>query len=154
MGVDVADVVWPRPGVGKGGAHAGDGAAAFGMAVGDAESVGGRAVAGDLGVDRRAAPPGVLELFQDEHAGALAHDKAVAQPIERARGLGGSVVPRGQGGEQTEAGDAERMDHAVRAAGDHEVGVAAADQLDRLADGLAAGGAGREAAEIRAFRSK
>ena len=56
-----------------------------------------------------------------------------------------------QGGQQVEAGDAERVDHAVRAAGEHEVGVAVADQLGRLADGLAAGGAGGQAVVVRAF---
>ena len=37
----------------------------------------------------------------------------------------------------------------VRAAGEHHVGLAAADDLDRLADGLAAGGAGRQAVDVR-----
>ena len=39
-----------------------------------------------------------------------------------------------------------------RAAGQHQVGVAVADQLGRLADGLAAGGAGRQAVVIGAFQ--
>ena len=58
------------------------------------------------------------------------------------------VLKRGQ---QIEAGDAERMDHAVRAAGEHDVGIAAANDLDRLADRLAAGGAGRQAVGVRAL---
>ena len=40
------------------------------------------------------------------------------------------------------------MDHAVGAAGEHDVGVAMANHFGGLADGLAAGGTGREAAEI------
>ena len=59
--------------------------------------------------------------------------------------LCGLVVAGREGGQQVEAGDAERVDHAVRAAGEHQVGVAVADQLGRLADGLAAGGAGGQA---------
>ena len=43
------------------------------------------------------------------------------------------------------------MNHRVRAAGEHHVGIAAADDLDRLADRLAAGGAGRQAVEIRSL---
>ncbi len=43
------------------------------------------------------------------------------------------------------------MDHGVRAAGEHDVGLAAADDLDRLANGLAAGRAGGEAVEIRSL---
>ena len=63
----------------------------------------------------------------------------------------GASLRSREGGEQVEAGDAEGMDHAVGAAGEHDVGVAAADDLGRLADGLAAGGAGGEAVEVRAF---
>jgi hypothetical protein len=42
------------------------------------------------------------------------------------------------------------MDHAVRAAGQHEVGIAVADQLGSFPNGLAAGGAGGQAVVIRA----
>jgi hypothetical protein len=42
------------------------------------------------------------------------------------------------------------MDHAVDAAGQHDVDISEADQLGRLADGLGAGRAGREARHIRA----
>ena len=66
--------------------------------------------------------------------------------------LVGLVVVGREGGQQVEAGDAERVDHAVRAAGEHHVGVAAADDLGRLADGLAAGGAGGQAVGVRALR--
>src|SRR4051812_30585887 len=44
------------------------------------------------------------------------------------------------------------MDHAMRAAGEHHVGVAAADDLDRLADRLRAGGASGQAVGVRAAR--
>ena len=40
----------------------------------------------------------------------------------------------------------------MRAAGEHDVGVAVADHFGRLADGLAAGGAGRQAVVIRPFQ--
>ena len=43
------------------------------------------------------------------------------------------------------------MDHAVRAAGEHQVGVAVADHFGRLADGLAAGGTGRQAVVVGPF---
>ena len=75
--------------------------------------------------------------------------KPSRMPIEGPRRFRGLVVAGGQGGEQVEAGHAQRVDHAVRAAGQHQVGVAAADQLGRFADGLRAGGAGRQAAVVR-----
>ena len=43
------------------------------------------------------------------------------------------------------------MNHAVRAAGEHHVGVAAADDLGRLADRLAGGGAGGQAVQVGAL---
>ena len=58
------------------------------------------------------------------------------------------VIAGREGGEEDEAGHAERMDHAVRAAGEDHVGTAAADQLERLADRLRAGGAGGQAVGV------
>ena len=66
--------------------HAGDRAAAFVVAVGDPEGVGSRAVADDLAVDPCAPGPGVLELFEDQHAGPFAQDEAVAIAVEGAAG--------------------------------------------------------------------
>ena len=85
-------------GVAEGHLHAGDGAAAFGVRVGDAEGVGGRAVAEDFAVDRGAALLGVFVVFEHDHRGAFAEDEAVAVEVERARGLLwlGVVVRRGR----------------------------------------------------------
>ena len=52
--------------------------------------------------------------------GPLAEDEAVAVQVERPARLLRGVVARRQGGQQVEAGDAERVDHAVRAAGEHQ----------------------------------
>ena len=49
----------------------------------DVRRVGGRAVADDLGERLRAASLGVLERLEDEHAGTLADDEAVARLVER-----------------------------------------------------------------------
>ena len=91
---------------------------------------------------------GVLELFEDEHAGPFAQDEAVAIAVERTAGALGLVVAGREGGQQDESGHAERMDHAVRAAGEDHVGVAAADQLEGFADRLRAGGAGGQAVRV------
>ena len=73
--------------VAEGHLHAGDRAAAFGVRVGDAEGVGGGAVAEDFAVDRGAAFLGVFVVFEDDHRGAFAEDEAVAVEVERARRL-------------------------------------------------------------------
>ncbi len=90
----------------------------------------------------------MLELFEDEHAGPFAQDEAVAIAIERAAGSLGLVVAGRKRGQADEAGHAEGMDHAVRAAGEDHIGTAAADQLEGLADGLRAGGAGGQAVGV------
>ena len=70
--------------------------------------------------------------------------------VEGPAGAGGIFVGGGEGGQAVEAGHAEGVDHAVRAAADHDIGVAAAEDFGGLADGLGAGGAGGEAIECRA----
>ena len=143
-----------EPGVGQGLLHAGDRASALVVAVGDPEGVGRRAVADDLAVDPGAAGLGVLELLEHQHPGPLAQDEAVAIAIERTAGACRLVVAGREGGQEDEAGHAEGMDHAVRAAGEDHVGTAAADQLERLADRLGAGGAGGQAVGVEPLAPK
>ena len=60
---------------------------------------------------------------------------------------GGLVVARRQRPQRAEPADAHRRDRRLRAARDHRVGVAAPDDLERLADGVRrrrAGGARRQ----------
>ena len=79
---------------------------------------------------------GVLELLEHEDAGALAHDEAVAVAVERPRrALSGSSLrvlraPR----MAANPDDADGADRRLAAAGEHDLGVAAADDLDGVAD--------------------
>ena len=122
------------------------------MRVGDPVGVGRGAVAHEFAVDRGPASLGMLEFLEHHHRRALAKHEAVAVVVERPARPGRLVVPRGERREQVEARDAERMDHAVGAAGEHHVGLAAANDLGRLADRLAGGGAGGEAVEVGTLR--
>ena len=119
------------------------------MGVGDAEGVGRRAVADDLAVDLRPAGLGVFEFFEHDHAAPSPSTKPSRSRSNGREACCGSSLRVRKGREQVEAGHAEGVDHAVRAAGEHHVGVAAADDLGRLADRLAAGGAGRQAVDVR-----
>ena len=76
--VDVADVGGVQLGVAQGHFHALGGAEAFRMRGGEVVGICGDAVAGEFGVNVRAALFGVLQLFDDDDAGAFAHDEAVA----------------------------------------------------------------------------
>ena len=97
VGVDVVDVGGRELRVGQRLAACDDRALAFGVLVGDAERVGGRAVADDLGEDRRAAALRVLERFEDDHARAFAEHEPAAVGVERAAGARRVLVERSRG---------------------------------------------------------
>ena len=59
------------------------------------------------------------------------------------------VVARRERAHRGEAADDRLVDAGLGAAGEHDVGVAAPDDLRRLADGVAAGRAGRDGREVR-----
>ena len=85
--VDVVDVARLEAGALQRHAHAAVGAVAVLGRRGDVIGVARQAVADHLGIDARAARLGVLQLFQHDDAGALAHDEAVAVLVVGARGL-------------------------------------------------------------------
>ena len=63
----------------------------------------------------------------------------------------GLVVARRERAHGGEAADAHRGDGRLGSAGDHRVGVAAPDDLERLADGVRRGGAGGRCREVGAL---
>ena len=84
------------------------GADAVLVGLGDVAGVGAGAVAEHLGVDPCAAGLGVLEFFQDQHAGPFAEHEAVAVGVEGAAGAGRIVVPLGEGPHGREGAEAQR----------------------------------------------
>src|ERR1044072_7700950 len=69
----------------------------------------------------------MLIFFEDDDAGALAHDEALAVPvIGPARLLRPVVVARVERAGLSEAGDPDRADRRFRAARQHDVGIVAA----------------------------
>ena len=148
VGVDVVNVVEAKARVGECQTDARRCPPAFGVRVGDPIGIGGRAVADQLAMDVGAAPLRVLQFLQHHHGRPLAEHEAVAVVVKRPAGPSGFFVAGGEGREQVEPGDAEGMDHAVRAAGEHDVGLTPADNLGSLPDRLARSCAGCEAVEV------
>ena len=143
MRVDVVHFVRFHAAGGERHAHRVDGAAALWVGGGEVVGVAGGAVAGQLGVDARAALLGVLQLFQHQHAGALADHEPVAAAVERAAGLLGGVVVAGADRLQSaETGHRQRRDRRLGTAAQDHVGGAVLDPAVRLADGVVGGGAG------------
>ena len=101
--VQVVHLLEPRAGVAERLAHRLDRPVARRMRVGDAVAPERVAVAGQLGVDPRAAPARRLPLLEDEEAGALAEHEAVARRVERAARALGRLVVRRDRAQQAEA---------------------------------------------------
>src|SRR5439155_22349457 len=110
--------------------------------LGDVIRVGAHSVTEQFGINLGAAFFGVLQLFQQQNAGALADHKAVAVFIERAAGSFRIVVAGGEGAHGGKSADAHGRDRGFAAAGDHDVGSVAGDDLHGIAEGMGAGGEG------------
>lgn len=82
----------------------------------------------------------MLQLLEDEHTGAFAHDEARTADVE-GQGSGVRIFGGGEGLHIGEARGGQRVDGRLRAAGHHRVGIAVANEAERFADGVCAGGA-------------
>src|SRR5262249_45012813 len=139
VGVDVVDLPGVDAGLGDRPTGRPDRTDAAGGGQRDVRGVGRRAVADQLGEDRRAAILRVLQLLEDQDPADFARDEAAAALVERPRGPGGIVVPAGERPHRVEPADERLVDPGLAAAGDHRVGIVAADRLPGFADRVAAG---------------
>ena len=80
--------------------------------------------------------------FKHHHRRAFGEDKPVAIEIERAARGGRIVVPARKRGHVRQAGDGNRGDAGLGAAGDHDIDFAAMEHVYRVDEGLNAGGTG------------
>src|SRR5208283_5628399 len=101
------------------------------------------AIANDFGEDGRTAAAGVLQFLQDQNAGALAHDEAIAIFVPGTAGASRIVVARGKRAHGGESADAHGSDGSFRATGNHDIGILVLDDAKGIADGMSAGSAGR-----------
>ena len=106
------------------------------------KSVGGHAVADDLGVNARAASLRKFQFFENHDAGALADNKAVAIAFKGTRGMLRIIVARRQRAHRGKPRHAHRRDGRLSAAANHDVGIAALNDLEAVADGVRARRAG------------
>src|SRR5215212_10930271 len=92
----------------------------------------------------RAAVQGMLEVLEYEHRGTLAEHESGPRGIEGPACGGRVIVAVGyQRSHDREAGRVHRVLRRFRSATDHDRCLAVADLLERFADRLGAGGAGR-----------
>src|SRR5580704_15307651 len=142
VSVDVADVVGGDAGIFQGGVRDAIAAVAAFGGLSDVVGVTGHTVADNFGENIRAAFLGDFEGFENHDAGAFADDEAVAVGFEGAAGVFRVFIVRGQGAHGGKTADAHGGDGGFGAAGDHDVGGAALDNFEGVADGVGRRGAG------------
>lgn len=143
VGVEVLDFLGVGFTVAEGHLDGVGGAGAVGRGGGEVIGIRADAVAGELGVDFRAAFAGVFEFFDDDDSCAFAHDEAVAVFVEGAGCVFGVVVSAGGKGLHVgEAGEAHGEDGGFGTAAEEGVGVAEFDHAPGFTDVVVGGGAG------------
>ena len=153
VGVDELDLLGIHTRLLQGHAHGAVTAVAVGQRSRDVVGIGTLPKAGQFAVDLGAARLGVLQFFQHHHASAFAHDEAVASLVEGTRGCRGVVVASAHGLHVAESGIGQLANNSLGAAGDHGHGIAAANHLARLANGVVGGGAGRDDSHVGAAQA-
>ena len=125
-------------------------AGSLGIGARDVIGIIGVAVAHDLGINVHTARLRMFHALEHEHAGALAHHKAVAIRIERTtsrRRIGiGSECTAGRKA-RNGIGDDDRLGTA----GENRIGIAMLDGAERLAHGMSRGRARGHHGQGRAF---
>jgi hypothetical protein len=94
-------------------------------------------VPGKLSEDARASLLRMVETFEHEDGRALRGDEAIALGVEWSAGALGLVVAFGRkGAKDAEAGHPNLGDGSLRAAGEDDILLSGADELESLAHGL------------------
>src|SRR6476619_7954448 len=111
------------------------------------------AEAGKLAVDARPTRLRAFVLFEDQDAGAIAHDEAVAFAIPRALSPFRLIVAGGQRLHRAEAADRCRSGRELGAACDHRVRITVLDHAHCQADVARGGRARGDGGDVRAARA-
>src|SRR5437879_239469 len=96
-------------------------------------------VAYDLSINLRVAMQSRVERFEYDDARAFAHHEAVPVTIERTAGFFRRFVLRRHGAHGAKPADAERRYATFGSTANHDVGVSARDDLERIANRMSAG---------------
>ena len=151
MRIQIVHGFGPDAGILQRVAHAAECAVPVFRRRGHVERVRRHAVAGELAVDARAALFRVLVFLEHHRTGTFAQHETVAVLVPGPACASRVVVARRHGARRTEAAHREFRDGGLRAARDHDFGVAVADRLCRLADAMRGGRAGGDDGEVRAL---
>ena len=104
-------------------------------------AVGGGAIAGDLGIDFRAARFGVVEFFKDENAGTASDDEAVTIGVVGARRFLRHLIETRRHGAHRVEQHRERPIELLASAGEDNVLLAGLNRFETVADTMVGRGA-------------
>ena len=125
-------------------------AGSLGIGARDVIGIIGVAVAHDLGINVRTTRLRMLHALENQHAGALAHHKAVAVCIERTASRR-RVRISGESTAGCKARNGIGDDGGLGAAGENRIGIAMLDGAECLAHGMGRGRAGGHHGQGRAL---
>src|SRR5258706_7158174 len=151
MCIDVLDLSGLNFGVLKSQLHHAKCTVAIFTSTGDVRCVGAHAISNNLSQDRCAALLSDRQLLKNENSGSFADYKSVALRIPGTRRLLRFIVALGKCPHCGKTTHAHGRDAGFGSATNHHVGVSALNDLERIADGVRAGGASGGSGRVRAL---
>ena len=95
----------------------------------------------------------MLQFFEHENASAFTHDETVAALAEGTRSACGVIVASGEGVHSGEATNAAGPNGGLGTTSDDGVGLAQADEVERIGEGVGRRGASRSRGIVRAVET-
>src|SRR5690348_14403952 len=92
---------------------------------------------------------GEIEVLQEENGGTLTHHKAIAGGIERTTRPLRIIITAREGVHVIERCHSNGSNGFLRPASDHRLCITPPNSFPRLADGVSAGGTGRNGSPVR-----
>ena len=103
--------------------------------------VGAHSISDQFGQNRRAAPAGVFQFFENQNSRAFADDESVAHLVPRTAGVLGIVIALRQRAHGAKSADRQRCDAGFGPSADHHIRIVVLDNPHRIADRVRTGGA-------------
>src|SRR5579875_685169 len=154
MGIDVVNLVGAQVRFLQGAAHGAYEAFAAWRGLGHMISVACRSITNHFRENMRSSRLRKFQVFQNQHAGAFAHHKAIASGVERTAGPLRVVIAARERGHIIERGHGNRRDASFGPTCDHGFGIATANGFPGLAYRIGAGRAGGYGRPVRPFRAR
>src|SRR5579885_3133175 len=154
MRIDVVNLLGTQVRFLQGAAHGSYQAFTFRRRLGHVIGIAGRSITYHFCENMRSTRLREFQVFQDQHAGAFAHHKAVASGVERTAGSLRVVIASRERVHIIESGHGYRCNASFRPARDHGFGIATANGFPGFAYRIGASREGGYSSPVRPFRAR